>query len=628
MRKFALSFLLLLTLRLNGQIIADHTVVDKYTDIPQQYIDSVKKMWIQVLGESHSGGYRTGLDLLSSEIPKFKATSQTIGEPGRLMAPNPCDASKYGLRVSLSYWDPTQFELGENGGWYFRHYDYTNFPYDRYVGVGEEDFWTTQWAVDNMKANVAACNDPKKGNTPLSAIGFAWCWTDLNGTGSQLDTEFGVHWGGYTTYYWNGNGFSMATSWGLNAADSVLTNNNISLDNYINAIVEIGKVDPKTLCFFTTGPVDPLNDAQSQENSESEYQKNIKYDYIRNYVKNNGGFLFDYADILSYNNAGIQQTASWNGHTYQIIHPDNNGEYNNTHIGDEGCKRIAKAMWWMLARYAGWDGDSIPKYKTTKNVSICQGESYFAGNANQTASGTYYDTLEAKDGLDSIILTHLTINTIYNEERYANLCEGESFLLGDSAFSKTGTYTMKFSSQNRCDSSITLHLTIYDLPEVDLGPDRILNEDEMLELDAGAGYAYYTWNTGEITQKITADHQLGIGTHQISVEVNDANKCSNSDTIMITIDKVQQVGLFDKLLKSKELYPNPSSGIINIDIGDDLIPIQVELISEDGIVMYSKLFNSSNHTKKLDIRHMPDGVYLLKLVSSYSTHIYKVILKR
>ena len=33
-----------------GQIIADHTVVDKYDDIPQYYIDEVKKMWLSYPG--------------------------------------------------------------------------------------------------------------------------------------------------------------------------------------------------------------------------------------------------------------------------------------------------------------------------------------------------------------------------------------------------------------------------------------------------------------------------------------------------------------------------------------------------------------------------------------------------
>ena len=36
-----------------GQIIADHTVVDKYDDIPQYYIDEVKEMWLFYAGESH-----------------------------------------------------------------------------------------------------------------------------------------------------------------------------------------------------------------------------------------------------------------------------------------------------------------------------------------------------------------------------------------------------------------------------------------------------------------------------------------------------------------------------------------------------------------------------------------------
>ncbi|MBN2396713.1 MAG: hypothetical protein JXC36_09700, partial [Candidatus Atribacteria bacterium] len=49
-----------------GQIIADHTVVDKYNEIPQYYIDEVKKMWLSYAGESHSLGIREGLNLLEA----------------------------------------------------------------------------------------------------------------------------------------------------------------------------------------------------------------------------------------------------------------------------------------------------------------------------------------------------------------------------------------------------------------------------------------------------------------------------------------------------------------------------------------------------------------------------------
>ena len=48
-----------------GPIIADHTAVDQYDDIPQEYIDKVKTMWLDVPGESHSSGYRKGLQFLA-----------------------------------------------------------------------------------------------------------------------------------------------------------------------------------------------------------------------------------------------------------------------------------------------------------------------------------------------------------------------------------------------------------------------------------------------------------------------------------------------------------------------------------------------------------------------------------
>ena len=48
------------------QIIADHTVVDKFDDIPQYYIDKVKQMWVSYAGESHAINIGWGLNRLES----------------------------------------------------------------------------------------------------------------------------------------------------------------------------------------------------------------------------------------------------------------------------------------------------------------------------------------------------------------------------------------------------------------------------------------------------------------------------------------------------------------------------------------------------------------------------------
>ncbi len=100
-----------------------------------------------------------------------------------------------------------------------------------------------------------------------------------------------------------------------------------------------------SVVIFTTGPVDGNN------GNENGFQREIKHDYIRNHVNTNGGILFDYADILYYNDAGELAEYTWNDggnpRVYKGIHPDNDekGDGEKTgHIGNAGALRLAKAL--------------------------------------------------------------------------------------------------------------------------------------------------------------------------------------------------------------------------------------------------------------------------------------------
>ena len=159
----------------------------------------------------------------------------------------------------------------------------------------------------------------------------------------------------------------MATWWGLDADDYALTGNHVCMDTYIQAtqaLIDHCEANGyPTLVFFTTGPVDGGGNT-----GESGYQRQLKHQRIRDYVAAHDGlYLFDYADILCWSNAGVQNTVSWTDlggtlRTFQYIHADNmldlDGTYteDGDHIGQRGSLRLAKAMWWMLARMAGWDG--------------------------------------------------------------------------------------------------------------------------------------------------------------------------------------------------------------------------------------------------------------------------------
>lgn len=65
--------------------------------------------------------------------------------------------------------------------------------------------------------------------------------------------------------------------------------------------------DIPTIAIFSTGPVD------ENAGTENGFQRELKNQHIRNYVlANSSAILFDYADILVYNNSGEKYQANWN----------------------------------------------------------------------------------------------------------------------------------------------------------------------------------------------------------------------------------------------------------------------------------------------------------------------------
>ncbi len=308
-----------------NRIIADHTVVDKYDDIPQVYIDKVKRMLVHVPGMSHATGYFNGANLLESLDNRFQVTTFLSGD-----FPEPSD----------SYLRMGKVGLSSSGTW-------AEEMYRDYHG----DIIQNQYELGN----------------PISVFLYGWCWdmTWNNAPGGTRDPIYGVRWAGDA-----GIG-----RWGLDNDDNALTGNTVNMGTYLAAIQEWNSFcqanSIPTVVVYTTAPVDEVDNLNG--GTENSYQREIKQNYIRNHVaSDNTRILFDFADILIYNNSGEKYQVAWNDNGTQRyhdqMHPDNRMDYNASwnivdeqdadgdHIGEVGALRLAKAMWWMLARIAGWDG--------------------------------------------------------------------------------------------------------------------------------------------------------------------------------------------------------------------------------------------------------------------------------
>jgi len=316
-----------------GQIIADHTIVDRWDDIPESYIALVKCMWFNLPGESHSQAYRSGLGLLEELDSRFATDATADADTD----PAPAAATDQYLRASRNTWQ-----------------DYKWCPQDG------ESYWyaTTSDSVTSSWKNRNHLDHCASEGMPVGAYGFGWCWDMVSNSAipefGQVDPVYKVHWFG-----WSEGGPEGSHAWGLDADDKELTGgNSICMDTYLAATQSYAEYCASqgypTKVFFTTGPVD--------KTGEQGYQCQIKHEYIRNFVKaDSSRILFDYADILSYNDAGEPATASWTDgdgevHVFPVLHPDNQTGTDIGHIGPAGALRLGKAIWWMLARMAGWEG--------------------------------------------------------------------------------------------------------------------------------------------------------------------------------------------------------------------------------------------------------------------------------
>lgn len=325
---------ILFNLSSGSQIIADHTVIERFNYIPDQYITAVKKMWFNIPGESHSAAYRQGLVLLAAQNSKYAAVSTESGS-------NPEAYTDQHLRVSGHLWalyEAWGYGAGEFNWYTWYAYSEASRPNEQYL----------------IKRHITHCNT---NNLTISAIGFAWCW-DMTSIQQQggVDPVYLCHWYGKSDKGPDGD-----TIWGLDADDTSLTNNRVSMNTYLNATEEYRLYCKNngysTKVVFTTGPVDGATGVEYQ------YQREVKHEYIRKFVKANPErILFDYADILCYDDGNpIPATSTWTDslgtvHTFPGITTTNFGDGSIGHIGSAGAIRLAKAQWWMLARIAGWDG--------------------------------------------------------------------------------------------------------------------------------------------------------------------------------------------------------------------------------------------------------------------------------
>jgi len=92
----------------------------------------------------------------------------------------------------------------------------------------------------------------------------------------------------------------------------------------------------------------------------------------------------------------------------------------------------------------------------------------------------------------------------------------------------------------------------------------------------------------------------------------------------VTDFKFGPLSIEDEPMSGVMIYPNPSTGIFNIDLEGFENTVRMEVLNSRGQLIYKTELNASH---QLDLTAQPQGVYFIRLVSSTSIHLEKVVIK-
>ncbi len=170
------------------------------------------------------------------------------------------------------------------------------------------------------------------------------------------------------------------------------------VQEYLDSMSLLESQFPNVTFIYMTG--------NAQATGGSGYNRQLRNEQIRNYCMNNKKVLFDFADLDAwwYNGTSWEEaTYDYEGNQVPVEHEQFNGD-EAAHTTYSSCDQKGKAVWWMLARLAGWGG----ALSTSENPTPAPGFSISQNYPNPfSVSTTVRYTLQNESNLEL---------TIYNIE--------------------------------------------------------------------------------------------------------------------------------------------------------------------------------------------------------------------
>lgn len=195
----------------------------------------------------------------------------------------------------------------------------------------------------------------------------------------------------------------------------------------------------------------------------------------------------------------------------------------------------------------------------------------------------------------------------------------------------TTTYFVEVSDGfNAVEASV--EVVISSVPFVNLGPDMVTCPYDTVVLSVNIPGMTYYWSNGSVGNSITVGTTgIGFDLKKIWVQVQNSEGCIGTDTILVSFDFAECTGVSENADQvSLLIYPNPSTGLMNIEWMGIAGKVALTLTDLQGRVLYTQEVHSpptGEYKGTLQMREYQRGIYLLKIQSPDKWITRKILLK-
>ena len=104
----------------------------------------------------------------------------------------------------------------------------------------------------------------------------------------------------------------------------------------------------------------------------------------------------------------------------------------------------------------------VETHEINLNIDLCEGQTYKLGEQVISETGTYAEVFTSVYGCDSVVTVNVTVHPVYNTTIEVDICKGASYEIDGQAYNKPGLYPVYHTSINGCDSIITYKLNVLE----------------------------------------------------------------------------------------------------------------------------------------------------------------------